>query len=407
MNKTKILIISDHALSTSGVAIQSKYLIEGLVNTGKYKVVQIGAARYHEDLTPQKVNKDFTILPCVGFGDKETIRSLLVSEKPDALIVFTDIRFFSHIWNMEDEIHEVCPILYWHVWDNYPVPDYNDYVYNSVDKVNCISHLTYDLLKSKHRDKIEYVPHGLPTKDFYQFTKEEIDKYRSSVLSDKKEWFVGLWVNRNIRRKRPADVIMSWKIFLEKLEKEKGHKNALLIMHTDPEDKNGTDLIKVAKHLNVEKNLRFSREELGFKELNMLHNISDVCINISFAEGFGLTTLQSLYTGTPIVVSDTGGLSRQCTNPSTGEQYGIAIKPAVTTISGVLDTPYINEDYVTTEDTASAILKICIEKQNYSNASNYAVQEFNLEDSIKKWDQSIQEEIIKSKNKKYFRIKEF
>ncbi len=407
MNKTKILMISDHALSTSGVAIQSKYLIEGLVNTGKYEVVQVGAARYHEDLTPQKVNKDFTILPCVGFGDKETIRSLLVSEKPDALIIFTDIRFFGHIWDMEDEIHEVCPILYWHVWDNYPVPDYNDYVYNSVDKVNCISHLTYDLLKSKYRDKIEYVPHGLPAKDFYPFSKEEIDKYREAVLSDKKDWFVGLWVNRNIRRKRPADVIMSWKIFLEKLEKEKGHKNALLIMHTDPEDEAGTDLIKVAKHLKVEKNLRFSREELGFKELNMLHNISDVCINISFAEGFGLTTLQSLYAGTPIVVSNTGGLSRQCIDSITGKQYGIAIKPAVTTISGVINTPYINEDYVTAEDTASAILKVCIEKQDYSNASSYAMQEFNLEDSIKKWDRSIQEEIIKNKNKKYFRIKEF
>ena len=407
MNKTKILMISDHALSTSGVAIQSKYLIEGLVNTGKYEVVQVGAARYHEDLTPQKVNKDFTILPCVGFGDKETIRSLLVSEKPDALIIFTDIRFFGHIWDMEDEIHEVCPILYWHVWDNYPVPDYNDYVYNSVDKVNCISHLTYDLLKSKYRDKIEYVPHGLPTKDFYPFSKEEIDKYREAILSDKKDWFVGLWVNRNIRRKRPADVIMSWKIFLEKLEKEKGHKNALLIMHTDPEDEAGTDLIKVAKHLKVEKNLRFSREELGFKELNMLHNISDVCINISFAEGFGLSTLQSLYTGTPIVVSNTGGLSRQCINPITKKQYGVAIKPTVTTISGIIDTPYINEDYVTTEDTADAILKVYVEKQDYSNASSYATQEFSLEDAIRKWDKSIQEEIIKSKNKNYFRIKEF
>ena len=39
MNKTKILMISDHALSTSGVAIQSKYLIEGLIKTEKYKII--------------------------------------------------------------------------------------------------------------------------------------------------------------------------------------------------------------------------------------------------------------------------------------------------------------------------------------------------------------------------------
>ena len=31
MNKQKILIISDHALTPSGVGVQSKYLIEGLI----------------------------------------------------------------------------------------------------------------------------------------------------------------------------------------------------------------------------------------------------------------------------------------------------------------------------------------------------------------------------------------
>ena len=75
-------MISDHAMMHSGVAIQSRLLIEGLVNTGKYQVLQLGAAKYHDDMSPQKINNDFTIIPSNGFGNKEIIdRSLLVNSQ--------------------------------------------------------------------------------------------------------------------------------------------------------------------------------------------------------------------------------------------------------------------------------------------------------------------------------------
>jgi glycosyltransferase involved in cell wall biosynthesis len=412
MKKTKILMISDHALSTSGVAIQSKYLIEGLINTGKYEIIQVGAARYHENMNPLKVNENLTIIPCVGFGDKDLVRSILMSELPDALILFTDIRFFTHIWDMEDEIHEVCPILYWHVWDNNPYPSYNEYVYNSVDKINCISYLTYDLLKSRFRDKTEYIPHALPQNDFYRFDKEEIIKYKRLVLQDKKDWFLCLWVNRNIRRKRPADVLKSWQIFLNNLKAKENHKKALLIMHTNPVDESGTNLIEVAKHLKIEDNVRFSKEELGFKELNMLHNISDVCLNISFAEGFGLSTLQSLYTGTPIIVCNTGGLNRQVYNSKDKETYGEKIEPKVKTISGVLDTPFIEEDYVCVYDVADALYKMFKLPKRQLNilqekSVKYVKKEFNMQSLINKWDNSIQNVIQEKSYKNRIRIKEF
>ena len=44
MKKNKILMISDHAMSPSGVGIQSRFLIEGLIKTGKYSFIQLGAA---------------------------------------------------------------------------------------------------------------------------------------------------------------------------------------------------------------------------------------------------------------------------------------------------------------------------------------------------------------------------
>ena len=402
MKKEKLLIISDHALTPSGVGVQSKYLIEGLIKTGKYEIIQLGAAKYHEDMTPQKVSEDFTIIPSVGFGNKDIIRSLLAGESPAAIIIFTDSRFFSYLFEMEDEIHEVCPIIWWHVWDNRPTPRFNEKLYKSVDQINCISDLTYRMCKELNLENVDYIPHSFPKSVFYKLKENEIKNYRKQILQEKEDWFLGVWINRNFRRKRPADVLKSWQIFLENLNQKYCHKKALLIMHTDPLDPDGTDLIEVAKELKITENIRFSQNELGFNEINMLHNISDFCLNISFAEGFGLTTLQSLYTGTPIIVNKTGGLIRQVIDRSNLKLTGIGLNPDVTTISGVLDIPYLNEDYVSVEKVAKSILEMfekTTQERNTlgNNGIKLVEREFNYTDMINKWDNSIEKTIKRFK----------
>ena len=394
MKKEKLLIISDHALTPSGVGVQSKYLIEGLIKTGKYEIIQLGAAKYHEDMTPKKVNKDFTIIPSVGFGNKDIIRSLLAAESPAAIIIFTDSRFFSYLFEMEDEIHEVCPIIWWHVWDNRPAPKFNEKLYKSDDQINCISELTYSICKELKIKNVDYIPHSFPNNVFYKMKEKEIKNYRNQILKEKEDWFLGVWINRNFRRKRPADVLKSWQIFLENLNQEYCHKKALLIMHTDPLDPDGTDLLEVAKELKVTEHVRFSQNELEFNEINMLHNISDFCLNISFAEGFGLTTLQTLYTGTPIIVNKTGGLIRQIIDKENLKTTGIGLTPDITTISGVLNIPYLNEDYVSVEKVAKSIMvmfkKTSKERKALGqNGIDLIEKEFNYLDMIRKWDNSI------------------
>ena len=120
--KKKILVLSDHALSTSGVGTQTRHLIEGLLEKGGYTFRQFGAALKHHDYRTIVVNDDFIIKPIDGFGNPDMLRVTLATEKPDALFLFTDPRFFIWLFEMEDEIHQVCPIVYWHVWDNKPYP---------------------------------------------------------------------------------------------------------------------------------------------------------------------------------------------------------------------------------------------------------------------------------------------
>ena len=46
-DKIKIFTISDHPLSPSGVGTQTKYIIEGMLKTGKYQFVSFGGAIKH------------------------------------------------------------------------------------------------------------------------------------------------------------------------------------------------------------------------------------------------------------------------------------------------------------------------------------------------------------------------
>ena len=63
-----------------------------------------------------------------------------------------------------------------------------------------------------------------------------------------------------------------------------------------------------------------------------MYNASDYTIGISDAEGFGLSTLESLSCGTPIIATMTGGLQEQVVG-SYG-MNGIGLYPATKAIIG-------------------------------------------------------------------------
>ena len=116
------------------------------------------------------VNEDFIIKPIEGFGNPEMLRVALATERPDALLLFTDPRFFLWLFEMEDEVHQHCPIVWWHVWDNRPAPEFNKVLYEATDLINCHSYLTYEMCKELvSASKVNFVPHALPDNIFYPF----------------------------------------------------------------------------------------------------------------------------------------------------------------------------------------------------------------------------------------------
>ena len=403
--KRKLVILSDHALTTSGVGLQTRYLIEGLLENKSnisYDILQLGAANFHTHNEDIKVTDNFKIKPIKGFGTSEEILATLNEVRPDAFILFSDARFFKHIFEVQDKIKEICPIMWWHVWDNRPYPKFNETIYNSVDQINCISYLTYNLLKDHYCDKIEYIPHTLPKNLFYQMDPEEIKKRKTQILGQsKKDHFVAIWANRNCRRKRPVDVLESWRIFLEKLDHKYKHQDAMLIMHTDPFDRNGPNLFETMKDLGLKGKVCFSDANVPTEEMNILYNISDCTLNISFAEGFGLSTLESMFTKTPIIVNQTGGLTRQVIDHRSCSAIGIALQPDVKSLNGNQETFYIYEDFVSNSKIADGIMEMYELGSGREvlgeKAFNYVAEEFDYNIMINSWINSI-EKCIKNRS---------
>jgi len=405
MQKKKILVLSDHALSTSGVGTQTRHLINGLIKKGIWTFRQLGAAIKHSDYRTIVVNDDFIIKPIDGFGNPDLIRVLLATEEPDALLIFTDPRFFTWLYEMEDEIHQVCPILWWHVWDNYPTPRFNDHFYEATDAINCHSFLTYNMCRENFRDKTNFIPHAIPEDVYFPFSENKIELTKQNMLpKDKKDHFIVSWVNRNARRKRPGDLLLSFRIFLEQLEEKYGHRKASLLLHTDPLDKEGQNLYEVAEQQGLTNNIIFSTNRISFEEMNNLYNISDAYINISLAEGFGLGTLEAMQAGVPIIALKTGGMSRQVINHKDGSINGVALPVEFKALVGSQHVPYIYEDYVSQKTVATGIMELYElgkdkRREIGEKARQYVLEEFSYQKTVDFWSDSLLNTIENWKSK--------
>ena len=331
VKKKKILLLSDDLRMSSGVGTMSREIVMGTID--KYDWVQIAGAIKHPDAGKavdmcDSVREEsgvedayLKLYPVDGYGNQELLRTLLKTEKPDAILHYTDPRFWKWLYDMEHEIRQETPIFYYNIWDDLPYPMWNEPFYESCDLIMNISKQTHNIVQNVCQNKPRtdwdstYVPHGINEKFFYPVKNEkerlEMNKMKSELFQGKDLDFVLFYNNRNIKRKLTSDAIMAFKTFADKLPKEKRDKTAF-VLHTQPVDQHGTDLPAVVEAMCPDLNIIFSTQKLSNQHLNYLYNIADVTINIASNEGFGLGTAESLMCGTPIIVNVTGGLQDQC-----------------------------------------------------------------------------------------------
>tara|TARA_Y100001938_G_scaffold64950_1_gene90217 strand:+ start:120 stop:1400 length:1281 start_codon:yes stop_codon:yes gene_type:complete len=360
----------------------------------EYDWVQIAGAIKHPDkgkvLDMSQGLEDFGIkngylklYPTDGYGDGPLLREIMAIEKPDAILHYTDPRFWIWLYKMEAEIRRDIPIFYYNIWDDLPDPQYNTLYYKSSDLLMSISKQTYGInnrLLPEYEDwQTTYVPHGISQRRFYKLEDNDTDvlAFNDKFGFDDKKFRV-LYSNRNIRRKMPGDVVLAYKYFVDGLPEEE-RDDCVLIFHCQPSDPNGTDLPRVCRHLIPNYNVAFTYDINGkpFDDnlMNLLFNSADVYVNMASNEGFGLGSAEALTVGTPIIVNMTGGLQDQCGvrdddgNLLTPDDYiefgsnhrgkykthGEWVKPvypASISLQGSPPTPYIWDDRCNPEDVA-------------------------------------------------------
>ena len=397
-DRKKILLLCDDIRMHSGIATMAREIVVG--TSHHFNWVNLGAAINHPEVgkgfdISAEVNRlngiedaDVKVLPNNGYGDAMQIRSLIQTERPDAIMIFTDPRYWIWLFEIEREIRNQIPLFYLNIWDDYPAPLYNKSYYESCDLLMAISKQTKNIneivLGEAAKDKIiKYVPHGINDKHFFPIREGHenfglLQEFRKNMFEGKEYDFVVLFNSRNIRRKSPGDVILSYKLFCDMIGEERSKKCAL-VMHTQAVDENGTDLYAVREALcDDHVNVYFSQNKLDTPQMNLLYNVADVGLLITSNEGWGLSLTETMMSGRMIIANVTGGMQDQMRFEHDGKwidftpnfpsnhrgtvkdcgDWAVPVFPSNISLVGSVPTPYIFDDRCAPEDVAKALCDV-------------------------------------------------
>ena len=133
--RKKILLLSDDIRSNSGVGNMAKEIV---INTAHhFNWVNLGGSVKHPEAgkgfnISADVNKfaniedsDVKVVASNGYGDSSMVRTIIRQEKPDAIIHFTDPRYWVWLYQIENEIRQKIPMIFYTIWDDVPYPMYN------------------------------------------------------------------------------------------------------------------------------------------------------------------------------------------------------------------------------------------------------------------------------------------
>ena len=400
--RKKILLLCDDIRMTSGISTMAREIVIGTAH--HYNWINVGGAISHPDKgkrfdLSEDTNQNASIsdssvflYPTDGYGSPELIRQLIQIEKPDALMMFTDPRYWIWLFQIEHEIRKQMPIIYLNIWDDLPYPMYNKSFYESCDCLMAISKQTENINhcvlgpEVAAEKVIKYVPHGINEKLFFPIKPEHpeylaLQEYKKALYGGKQYDFNLLYNARNIRRKSLPDLMLAWKIFIDQLSVEDA-KKCVFTMHTQPMDENGTDIPAVKDMLfgrNPQYNIAISSGKSPSNVMNLLYNTADAVALVSSNEGWGLSLTEGMICGKPIIATVTGGMQDQMRFEDEDgnwvkftEEFGsnhrgkykghgdwaFPVFPSNRSLVGSIPTPYIFDDRAEPHDIAEQIMKV-------------------------------------------------
>jgi glycosyltransferase involved in cell wall biosynthesis len=231
------------------------------------------AYRYSPQLKKEFTPSEFDIIHAHGF----TIHSSFVASKKKNSASFI----------INPHFHEVGSTSYYRMLRMLYDPIFGKRILNNADRIICVSNIEKEWLQNRFnsKNKIAVIPNGI-----------DIDKINGA---------------------EPYDIDGKLILYIGRLERYKNIHILIKTMKHLPEEYslniigNGDykrSLLKLTRQLNLEKRVKiFSNleDEKTYKWLNTC----DLFVNFSDVEAFGITVLEALCAGKPVIVNNKGGLA--------------------------------------------------------------------------------------------------
>lgn len=341
----KILIISDAPDAKTGFAKNCKCILDGIKDNPDYEVAVAS-------LTDIKSREEdgyhvFGGRTADGRQDygKKKIPKIIKKWEPDIVLSIVDLQMVSYLRELKYpsqvqvnidqpwksyEPSKVADSVKKQVksmknkdsfkWvalvpiDGEPIPlTWHKILKNYVDEVVAMSEYGQTLLKEEVDIDATHIPHGVQLEKFLE--ADDVSKRDIFTIPD--SHFVVGTVNRNQKRKMYPRLIKSFaRFYFENDEPNDVH----LYMHCDYNDREGWNLVELLANEGLVKNtpdgyksIRNDHDQpvilpyqgkVEFDRLVDIYNSFDVFFSATGGEGFGLTTIEALASGTPVIITD-------------------------------------------------------------------------------------------------------
>ena len=170
-------------------------------------------------------------------------------------------------------------------------------------------------------DKISIVSNGIRPEAFRVSSPDPVVRRQFAAPEEKIIFFIGRLV-----REKGVQVLLE---ALPRMEQQLGQPVRAIIAGQGPY---GEELHRISLHLGIDRRVTFAGY-IDEEKRNQLYALADVAVFPSLYEPFGLVALEAMATGTPVVVSDTGGFAETVEHGVNGVR--VAVEDAAALAEGV------------------------------------------------------------------------
>ena len=307
--KVRVLWIGDF-ITPTGFSRVNHSIIENLPRD-KYEILCLGVNYYGD---PHK----YDYLKVYPAGTKGHIYGFnrigdFVNKEIDLIFILNDLWIIhEYLSEIKKQFKKIPRIVTYMPMDS-TMPDHDWFEhFDVVDQAVVYTQFGYDAVKEVHPEiLLSIIPHGIDTKTFYKFDKPKIECKMGIFPAEKN--FLESWIVLNANRNQPRKRIhLAFEGFAQ-FAKDKP-KSIKYYHHAGISDV-GYDILRLAKkfgkkyNFNLEERLIVTNTVKGVQtvtdeKLNAIYNATDVGINSSLGEGWGLTNVEHAVTGAPQIVPD-------------------------------------------------------------------------------------------------------